>query len=227
MTIQIPLKKVIALLIAVAILWIAYYSNYLPLQKSKAYITALRGIGGGQYRSVDEFQRGFSTALDLPSPIGHEELVRNMGSTVVNIMNQNRGNPQLINAMSNYVETYFEPIITSGRGMSYNQNLFLLANMNQLAYVYTRDTKYLERSLGYYERGVEIAPRRPQFLYGLFDTYRLARNTSGAIEVGEKVLAIWPDDQRMIQALTELRQGILPPLPPLPGEQPGAGGGSE
>lgn len=215
MTVRIPAKPLIALCGTAGLLWLIYYGSYLPLKKSEAYIVALRNMAN--FKSLDEFQGGFGTAIDKPSPIGHEELVRNLGSTGINIINQNRGNPQLVAAMVDYVESYYIPLIESGRGMSFTQNLYLLGNMNQFAFLHTRNPAYIAKAESYFKKGLEYGPRRPQFLYGLFDVYRMQGKIPEALGIGERILDLWPKDTRLTGAMEELRAGRIPPLP---GEEP-------
>jgi hypothetical protein len=49
-----------------------------------------------------------------------------------------------------------------------------------------------------------LSPNRPQFLYGLFDFYRMTGNFARAREVGEKILALWPEDELARKILKDL-----------------------
>jgi len=56
-------------------------------------------------------------------------------------------------------------------------------------------------------QGISRAPHRPQFLYGLLDVYRLQGNTAGVIDTRDKILALWPDDQRVKDAAQKFLDG--------------------
>ncbi|HTY39884.1 MAG TPA: hypothetical protein VMC43_02235 [Candidatus Paceibacterota bacterium] len=201
---RISLQKVIAVLAAGALMVIAYYADYLPLKKSDAFITALRNMGN--VKSLDEFKQNFSYPLDIPSPIGQEELVRNLGGSIVNIINANgENNPALVGELLKYLDSYYQPIMQTGRGMSFAQNVFILGNAYQAAYIRTKNPQYLARAIEYYRQGnQEVSSKRPQFLYGLFDVYRMAGDTPDAINIAQRILQLWPDDQSVQRALDQL-----------------------
>lgn len=195
------IKKVVGIALALCILGIAYYGSYLPLKKSKAFIQTLRSLSTA--RSFGDFTKAMSIPLNIPSPIGQEELVRNLGNIVLGVVERSGSPPELIAGSIEYLESYYRPIIERGRGMSFSQNLYLLGVTNQLAFANTKQIKYFEAAKRYYEDGLRLGPGRPQFLYGVFDIYRTENNVPRAKQVGEQILSQWPQDERARRGLED------------------------
>ncbi|MEK7174221.1 MAG: hypothetical protein AAB759_01030 [Patescibacteria group bacterium] len=198
-----PVKQLIAVAAAILLSAVGYYGNYLPLAKSQSFIDTMRKANSGQYRTVAEFENGFRAVLDAPSPIGQEELVRNLGSIVMSAVGGSANNPKVIEELIKFISEYYDPIIQSGRGMSSGQNVFVMGSINQLAGVRTKDPRYFEAAKRYYLRGLESAPIRPQYLYGLFDVYRNGGDIENAKLIGERILSIWPTDDRLQKILDD------------------------
>jgi hypothetical protein len=203
------IKQIIAISASVFLLATAYYGSFRPLKKSQLFINSLQQ--SSNIRSVEDFEKSFSVPLDYKSPIGQEELVRNLGSTILNIIQTSGNNsPELSKELVRYLESYYEPIMDRNKGMSFSQNLFLLGTVNEIVLFQTTDVKYLQSSLDYFVAGNDVGPQRPQFLYGLFDIYRGTGNIPEAKRIGEQIISQWPDDQRIKDALILLNSGGAP-----------------
>ena len=194
-----PLRKTIAIALSAAILWVLFYGSYLPYRKSELFIQAMSTASSA--KTFGEFTGLFAIPLDAPSPIGQEELVRNLGSTMLDLLKSNGENAQLTQAATAFLNGYYKPIIDRGRGMSFEQNLFMLGSMNEIAYLKTKDTQYLAAAQQYLEQGRELGPKRPQFLYGLMDIYRLKGDMGKATGVAQEILTLWPNDEKLKNAL--------------------------
>ncbi len=195
------IKKIIAAAAVIFILYIAYYGSFLPLRKSQTFIKTLKGLQ--TIRSYEEFEKAFSVPINMPSPIGQEELVRNTSNIVLNLLQRGGGNPELAAALVDFLERYFNPILERGRGMSFEQNLYILGAINELAFFQTNQVKYLLAAKNHYSQGLELGPRRPQFLYGMFDIYRIEGDIPQAKAIAERILGQWPNDTRTKDALAE------------------------
>jgi hypothetical protein len=203
-------KKIIAVVAIIFILYLAYYGSFLPLRKSQVFIETLKKLQ--TIRSYEEFEKAFSVPLNMPSPIGQEELVRNTSNIVLNLLQRGGGNPELVVALVDFLERYYNPILERGRGMSFEQNLYVLGAINELAFFQTNQVKYLLAAENHYSRGLELAPRRPQFLYGMFDIYRIEGNVLKAKAIAEQILEYWPNDSRTREALADfLAKSQAPP----------------
>lgn len=179
---------------------IGYYGSILPLQKSQTFIVSLRRLDSVQ--SVAEFKALMSPVFDIPSPIGQEELVRNTANSILGTI-QRTENPDVISQLMQYVEGYYKPIMDRGTGMSFGQNLYILGTLNEFAFLRTKNPTYLAAAKSYYSKGLELGPKRPQFLYGMFDVYRMEGDVEGVRRIAAEVLSYWPDDARVKGGLEE------------------------
>lgn len=194
------LKKLIGILISVLILLVAYFGAFLPLRKSQIFIETLRSINSA--RSLADLQKMMSVPLDYYSPVGQEELVRNTANTMLGVVQQN-SDPQIIANVVDYIESYYKPIVARGHGMSFEQNLYLLGAINEMAFTKTSQLRYLQDAHKYYSEGLALGPKRPQTLYGMFDVYRIEGNVEGATGVAQQIMKQWPTDARTQQALAQ------------------------
>jgi len=192
-------KKTIALFVVAVLMVMAYYGSYLPLQKSYLFIDSLKE--GSTAVSLEEFERIISKPLDAPSPIGQEELVRNIAGSVLNVIGARGENIDLTEQLLNYLNSYFDPLIERGTGMSFTQNLYILGSINSTALQKTHQVRFLDKAKSYMEQGLKLSPGRPQFLYALFNLYRVEGNVAKVKEVGEKILEQWPKDEGTRQGL--------------------------
>ncbi|MFH1246302.1 MAG: hypothetical protein V1489_00815 [Candidatus Liptonbacteria bacterium] len=185
------LKKTISILGVAILVAIAIYGSYLPYRKSSLYIEANRNAQ--EATTLIEFENSIQPSLDAPSPIGQNELVRNVAGNMLGIVRNAGQNSELVKATMDFINSYYQPIIQKGSGPSFNQDLYLLGILNQSAFGSTRDQSYLFAAQRYYEEGNQRAPERPQTLYGLFDVYRYEGNVSGVERVANDILTHWPD----------------------------------
>ena len=200
-------RYIASVVLSLVVLGILYYGTFLPFKKSQLFIQVLGARGS--FRSLTELEQTFDQALDykgiggVPSPIGQEELVRNTASYVLSFIQQNN-DTQLIVPLADYAQKYYDPIIAYGRGMSFGQDMYLLGVMNEVMVVKTKDPKYLAAAHTYFSKALELGPKRPQALYGMFDIYRLEGNADAAKEIANQILSQWPKDDRTRQILNDL-----------------------
>ena len=186
-------RKTFAVVLSALILGIAYYGSFLPMRNSQIFISTMQHLQS--ITSVTDLTNALSAPFDAPSPIGQEELVRNSGNVVLGVLQQS-DNPEVIGSLMDFMETAYRPIIARGRGMSFEQNLYILGTLNELAFVRTKDPKYFTAAKNYYLQGLALGPKRPQFLYGKFDIYRIEGNVDGVKKIADQILAQWPNDER-------------------------------
>jgi hypothetical protein len=199
-------QRVAAIIIVAAIFGVAIYGSYMPMRKAQMFIATLQGLQTpqGQATSLQDLENKLSVPLDYPSPIGQEELVRNMGNSILSFVQQGGGATSTA-VLIGFMNSYYDPILAQGKGMSFGQDLYLNGAINEVAFASTGDPDYLAAAQKWYSEGVALGPNRPQSLYGLFDVYRAANDTTDTIAIGEKILQNWPSDTRIQQAL----QGYL------------------
>ena len=199
-------KKIIALLASIVIIVMIYYGSFLPLRKSQIFISTMRYLG--EAKTLDELKTRVSVPLDYPSPYGQEELVRQVASLVTNIVSQSNTTPPVIDDLISYLNKYYSPIIENGRGMSFNQNLYVLGSLNEVAFIRTNKVEYLMAAEKYFTRSYELGPKRPQALFGLFDVYRAKGDVAKVTEISNQILNQWPGEERTRQAVKDFLDRI-------------------
>ncbi len=199
------IRKTIGVTLAAMLVALAYLGSFLPMRKSAAFIRGMRAvetISANDKLTPELFESIMSGPLLAPSPIGQEELVRQATGMVLDLIQGGTAEPE---RLVNFAESFYTPIIERGRGMSFSQDLYVLGLMHQAALMKTRDGRHLAATIAYFEKGLRLSPDRPQFLYGLFDAYRLVGDFEKAREVGERIANNWSSDERV--------QGVLEELP--------------
>ncbi|MEK7507987.1 MAG: hypothetical protein AAB602_02805, partial [Patescibacteria group bacterium] len=190
---------------ALIVLGVAFYGNFLPLRKSQILIYVLRHLN--ESKSLEEFKKSLAVPLNFPSPIGQEEAVRNVTNIVVNVVQQT-DNPEEIADVISFAESYYKPIIERGAGMSFEQNAYILGTLNELAFMKTKQIKFISAAHNYFEQGLRLGPKRPQFLYGMFDVYRIEGNVEGAQAIARQILEQWPNDERVKLGLEDFLKKV-------------------
>ena len=195
-------QRVAAEVIVAAILGIAIYGSYLPMRKAQMFITTLQALQTqqGQATSLQDLENKLSTPLNYPSPIGQEELVRNMANSVLSFVQQG-GDATSTAELIGFLNSYYDPILNAGKGMSFGQDLYLAGAINEVAFSTTGDPTYLAAAQKWYSEGVALGPNRPQSLYGLFDVYRAEGDATDTIAVGTTIEHNWPTDTRIQQTM--------------------------
>lgn len=166
------------------------------------FISTLQGLQTTPATSLSDLETRLSTPLNYPSPVGQEELVRNMANSVLAFVQQG-GDPSSSAQLIGYLNSYYDPILSQGRGMSFGQDLYIEGAINEIAFAETGNPTYLSDSQKYYLEGNQLAPNRPQPLYGLFDVYRAAGDATDTIAIGKKILSNWPSDTRISTSLQQ------------------------
>jgi hypothetical protein len=196
-------KQIIAAIVTIFLLFVAVYGSYMPMRKAETFISTLQGLQVTPPTSLNDLETRVSVPLDYPSPIGQEELVRNLANSVLGFV-QNNPEPSSTAGLINFLGTYYNPIISRGKGMSFGQDLYILGVINEIAFTKTGDPTYLAAAKQYYSEGNALGPNRPQSLYGLFDVYRFAGDASDAETTAQRILTNWPSDTSVQQALAQI-----------------------
>ncbi len=195
-------KQIIAIIAVGVILAVAWYGSYLPMRKAQMFIATLQGLQATPPSSMQDLDSRLSAPLDYPSPIGQEELVRNMANSVLTFV-QRAQSPTSTAEIVGLLHAYYDPILIRGRGMSFGQDLYLMGAINEMAYVTTHSQHYLADSIHYYEEAHQLGMNRPQALYGLFDVYRFAMNIPSTTATGQQILSLWPTDANTTKAFQD------------------------
>jgi hypothetical protein len=198
-------KQIIAVILSVFILAIAWWGSYAPMRKAQEFISTLQALQTTPASSLQDLETRLSAPLNQPSPIGQEELVRNMANNILTFVQQSQDATTTAQLVS-FLHSYYDPILASGRGMSFGQDLYLMGAIEETAFVRTGDPTYLIAAQKYYEQAVSDGPNRPQAQYGLFDVYRFEGNVASATAVGQNILREWPTDTNVQQGLAQFLQ---------------------
>jgi len=198
-------KKVVGVVLSALVLGIAVYGSYLPMRKAQMFIATLQGLQSNPASSLQDLENRISVPLNYPSPIGQEELVRNTANSVLAFVQQS-SDASSTAALIGFLQGYYDPILSKGKGMSFGQDLYLDGVIHEVAFAQTGNQSYLNSSLAYYKEGNALGPNRPQSLYGLFDDYRAANDATDTIAIGQKILMNWPTDTRIQDGLTTFIQ---------------------
>jgi hypothetical protein len=191
----------ISVAVAVTLAAVAVYGSYQPLRKSQLYRQAYEKRGS--IHTAAEFTALLSMPLDAPSPIGQAEQVKDTAQAVLTLIEMENTSPAVTVALVNFMNAYFAPIYQRGKGIGFGQIVYYMGTINVIAHLKTGRPDYLAAAQDLFSRGLEASPRRPEFLYGLLDVYRMAGNTEKVKAVAGTILTQWPDDQNTRAALAE------------------------
>ncbi len=195
-------KQVIAAAAAAFVVAAGVYGSYLPLRKAQMFIATLQSLQSNPASSLSDLESRISIPLDYPSPIGQEELVRNVANSILSFVQRSNDATTTANLLA-YLHSYYDPILNRGTGMSFGQDVYLMGAVNEIAFAGTGNPAYLLDAQKYYTLGNKLGPNRPQPLYGLFDVYRAEGDVTGTVRIANTILANWPADARIAQAVTQ------------------------
>jgi hypothetical protein len=205
-------KGTIAVVLCAIIVAVAAYGSYLPLRKAQTFIATLQSLQRSPVSSIAELETRLSPPLDYPSPIGQEEIVRNMANSVLSFVQRSQ-DASTTAALVGFLNTYFDPILERGKGMSFGQDVYLEGAINEISFSGTGDPRYLAAAEHYYSEAHELGPNRPQALYGLFDIYRAEGDVTNTKMIANQIIANWPEDMQIRQAVSAFlgpTQGAAP-----------------
>jgi hypothetical protein len=173
------------------------------MRKAEGFINTLQSLQTDPATSLQDLETRISGPLNYASPIGQEELVRNLANSVLSFVQQQGNNATSTSELIGFLNSYYNPILARGKGMSFGQDLYLEGAVNEVAFAGTGDPSYLAAAQHWYQEGEQLGPNRPQPLYGLFDVYRAEGDASDTIAIGNKILHNWPDDTRIQMSLQQ------------------------
>lgn len=160
-----------------------YFGSYLPLAKSRLYISTIRSAQS--VRSVAEFKALYDRMFALYSPIGEEEIVKFMSYDVMGIVSIKDQPEEIARALVEYIEPH---LLTNNV-----RHLLVAAQMyTTLWQNYGHDSDY-EVAVRYYRAAYDIGPKLPPVLFGLLQLYVNRGDMTSANEIGEHILSLWPN----------------------------------
>ncbi|MFH0890886.1 MAG: hypothetical protein V1856_02550 [Candidatus Liptonbacteria bacterium] len=195
------LKQIIAIFFGIIILSIGFYGNFLPWAKSSSYVRASQEATSAT--SLEQLEKIIQPPLDMPSPIGQPELVRNLANSLMNVIRSNT-DQELIDRCLKLMAKYYSPIIEWGKGMSFGQDLYIVGIIHETAAIQSQNAAYLDIAEQAFLTGVGESPNRPQHLYGLLDVYKMKQDGDRFKGVADKILENWPQDEKTRKLVEEL-----------------------
>ena len=199
------IKKTLSILASAVVVVFLYFGAYLPYEKSQKLISSIGNIQNGA--SLEGYEKAFSSVLDFYSPVGQEESVKQLGNTTLSILSSQKNLPKNIaEELLKFNLKYFEPLINDSRGGNASQNILVVGQIYHTLALNYNDLNYLNIAIDYYQKGLVNSPRRPQFLYSLFEAYQAKRDYNLAIKTGEEILKQWPSDMKVKQVVEEMRK---------------------
>ena len=186
------MKLIIITSLIIATLVAGIWGSVLPYRKAGLYSSLSGQISQGV--TLEQFKDIFSFVLDAPSPIGRDEGVKMLMSRTIDVIAQTPNLPgEIVDELLRFNESYFEPILEAETGGNFAQTIMLAGALYQSAGIVAGNMSYFEKAKEYYEEGLRYSPRRPQFLYGLFDIYGALGDSDSAKRIGDEILKYWPD----------------------------------
>ena len=178
------------ILIVVAIPVILYYGSYLPLKKGQALINAMQN--SSSVDSLAKFQSVWKSALDLKSPVGEEETLKQLGTFSFEVVSKRKVPVEVVRELLGFVDSYMKPAIERGSGSGFVQFHYILGTLYQRVGLQYQLSEYVDKAEKIFKDGIAIGETRPQFWYGLLDIYTQTGRTKEGEEVHNKILSYWP-----------------------------------
>jgi hypothetical protein len=160
-----------------------YYGAYLPLAKSRLYISTIRSAQS--IRSVADFKALYDRMFALYSPVGTEEIVKFMSYDVMGIISIKDQPEEIARALVEYIEPYL--FTNNVRHLLVGAQMYTTLWQN-----YGHDSDY-EAAVRYYRAAYDIGPKLPPVLFGLLQLYVNHGDMVSANEIGEHIVALWPN----------------------------------
>lgn len=177
-------KSVASALTVILAVGALVYGVYAPVAKASQYITALQTISS--VNSIEGFKAHFNPALTHWSPIGQEEVVKYLGSDIVNFVVSGDQSEEAARALVEYIEPYLFP--NNVRHLLMGGHLY-----SGLWEQYGKKSEDYVRAEEYYTAAFRIGPGLPPVLYSLFDLALKAGETEKANAAAAEILRLWPE----------------------------------
>jgi len=195
------LKKIFILAVIILVFISLYLGAYLPFKKSARFVAVTRSLAS--VRSVESLQVRFDDALNFYSPIARDETISFFADNMLNVL-RTRPQEPVGRIVIEYATERIEPILSNPSSLELTKVLLKVGNLYQLGWELYGDEGYFKRAEASYLRGLEISPRRPQFLYGLLRLYVAVGDEERTREIGEEILRYWPIDGGVRKVLDDL-----------------------
>ena len=178
------MRIIIAGIAVAALLLLAVAGSVLPFLKARAFIEANQNARTGQL-TIDQYLANFEQAFKFTSPTGQEEAVYFFENEILQIINQ-KPEEKVVSRLLEFASSYVDAKSI--------RHMVMISAMYEVAWRLYNVSAYAEKAEAYYLEIHQRAPKLPQPLYGLFRMYHLSGQQERAQEMGEKIIALWPND---------------------------------
>ena len=148
--------------------------------------------------AIEQFKNIFTAMLTAAKPVGETEVLLRLISSTDQIIKDGASLASSEDLLR-FSERYTRPVFDSVAADRYVDTRLLWA----LAALYTdagrtlHNQDNLDRAEYLYRFGLRLAPRRPEFLYGLFDFYVYENRRKEAEMLGNDILRYWPFEKEI------------------------------
>ncbi|MFA5870350.1 MAG: hypothetical protein WC842_00440 [Candidatus Paceibacterota bacterium] len=181
------MKQIIAWIVICASALSFVYGAIKPYKKASAYVTAVKS----SKTSVDGYIQAFKYALEYPSPVGQDELIRFISSDIMNVIAEGKNDEAVEQKLTDFIHIYADPKIESGVGMNYSQMIMMFGTMHMYKWKQHQKTDDLIFARNYFVQGYTINHDRPQFLIGLLNLYNASGQNDKANEIKQHITDLW------------------------------------
>ncbi|MBI3638677.1 hypothetical protein HY227_02975 [Candidatus Wolfebacteria bacterium] len=190
-------KLTIAILISILAILSIYFGSYLPIQKSRIYIEAMRMAQARKIRNVQELNNVFDRVFGFYSPVGQDEIISGYVNLMLNTISQ-QNDRRVVDALIKEVEKNTDYLIkTKRKGFNVGQTIYSVGLLYKIEAAKFNDPVFYKKSEEILNEGLELSPNRAAFLYTLFELYLGGKDKGKVIETGEKILKYWPEDKEV------------------------------
>jgi len=167
-----------------------YLGALAPVLKAQSFIAAERNLRSVQ--TVDDYKENYDRAFAVYSPVGTEEITKFLAGNILGILSQSQIEP-----VARQLVDYIEPHLFKDEV----RHLILAGQMYQTLWQDYHHEEDYQKAIAYFEKAHEIGPRLPPPLYSLFALYGAHGDTANFRRIGREILANWPDDKKVSDAL--------------------------
>lgn len=178
------IKYAIAGVVGAVLLASVVFGSLLPFSRSRRFIAALRNFPNIQ--SIEQFTAIFDSVFNFYAPVGDEEIAKFLSNDITNVVAQNTVPEGPARMLTEYID-----------GRLFKDDVRHLLTSGQLYYFLWKrfgEENDFQKAEEYFLKAEEIGPQLPPPLYALLSLYRDKGDRQKLVEVGGKILALWPDD---------------------------------
>lgn len=181
------MKQFISLVCIILAGFSIVYGAIKPYKKAQAYVDAAK-TGS---TTVQEFVNVFKYALDYPSPVGQDEIIRFVSNDISSVIAGGKNDEGVIQTLVDFLHQYADPKIEGGVGMNYTQLIMMLGTIHTNKWNLFHKQEDFDLAVRYFTQGYNINHDRPQFLIGLLGLYNASGQTDKAQPIEEHIKELW------------------------------------